>query len=104
VAWGCRARVFPDKARCKPASVVLNGCLQGEAESAMRAGFERAKIITSLRGRLLPGAWLLFPSIALGQAPARPEPATIRPFPVHVPDQLPVDLRTIYVQRDRDGW
>jgi hypothetical protein len=61
----------------------------------MRTGFERAKRTASLRGRLLLGALLLFPSIELGQAqaPAKPEPATIRPFKVHVPDLVLVDLR-----------
>jgi hypothetical protein len=61
---------------------------------------------TELRGRLLLGALLLFPSIVLGQAqaPAKPEPATIRPLKVDVPDQVLVDLRTIYVGWNRDGW
>jgi pimeloyl-ACP methyl ester carboxylesterase len=38
---------------------------------------------------------LLFPVTALGQAQllAKPEPATIRPFKVHVPDSALIDLR-----------
>ncbi|MGA7302366.1 MAG: epoxide hydrolase family protein, partial [Candidatus Sulfotelmatobacter sp.] len=37
----------------------------------------------------------LLPSIALGQtqAPTKPEPATIRPFKIHVPDSVLTDLR-----------
>jgi epoxide hydrolase len=44
---------------------------------------------------LLLAALLLFPSTALGQAqlPAKPDPAAIRPFKVHVPDSVLIDLR-----------
>jgi hypothetical protein len=56
----------------------------------MKTGFERAERTASQCGRLLLAALLLLPSIALGQAqvPAQPEPATIRPFKVHVPDRF----------------
>src|SRR5690348_12639113 len=60
----------------------------------MKTRFERAETV-SLRWRLLPAALLLFPALALGQAqaPANPEPARIRPFKVHVPDHVLIDLR-----------
>jgi hypothetical protein len=61
----------------------------------MKTGFERAERTASLRGRLLLAVLLLLPSIALGQAqaPAKPEPDTIRRFKVHVPDSVLIDLR-----------
>ena len=66
-----------------------------ECESVPKTGFERKGGTVSLCGRLLLAALLLFPSIAFGQAqlPATPEPATIRPFKVHVPDSVLIDLR-----------
>jgi epoxide hydrolase len=61
----------------------------------MKTGFERAERAASLRGRLLLAVLLLLPSIALGQAQVlvKPEPASIRPFKAHVPDQVLIDLR-----------
>jgi microsomal epoxide hydrolase len=61
----------------------------------MKTGFDSAERTVSECGRLLLAALLLFPSTALGQAqlPAKPEPATIRPFKVHVPEQVLIDLR-----------
>ena len=61
----------------------------------MNTGFQRAEKTISQRGTLLLAALFLLPSIALGQAPApaKPEPATIRPFKVHVPDSVLIDLR-----------
>jgi pimeloyl-ACP methyl ester carboxylesterase len=61
----------------------------------MKSRFERAERTVSQCGRLLLAALLLLPPIALGQAqlPAKPEPATIRPFKVHVPDGVLIDLR-----------
>lgn len=63
-----------------------------ECESVMKAGFERT---APQCGRLLLAALVLLPSIALGQARslAKPEPAAIRPFKAHVPDQVLIDLR-----------
>src|SRR5580704_12539411 len=61
----------------------------------MKTGFERAERRASQWGRLLLAALFLLPSIALGQAqaPAKPEPATIRPFQARVPDSVLIDLR-----------
>jgi epoxide hydrolase len=61
----------------------------------MKTGFERAERAFSQCGRLLLAALVLLSSTALGQAqlPAKPEPATIRPFKVHVPDSVLIDLR-----------
>ncbi len=61
----------------------------------MKTGFERAEGTVSQCRRLLLASLLLLPSIALGQAQAvaKPEPATIRPFKVHVPDGVLIDLR-----------
>jgi len=59
----------------------------------METGFERAERTVSQCGRLLLVVLLLLASIALGQAQAKLEPATIRPFKVHVPDQVLIDLR-----------
>ena len=66
-----------------------------ECESVLNTGFERAEGTVSLCGELLLAALLLFPSIAFGQAqlPATPDPAAIRPFKVHVPDSVLIDLR-----------
>jgi hypothetical protein len=46
-------------------------------------------------GSLLLAALLLPSAIALGQTqpPAKPEPAPIRPFKMHVPDRVLIDLR-----------
>jgi microsomal epoxide hydrolase len=61
----------------------------------MKTGLEGGERTVSQCGRLLLAALLVFPSTALGQAqlPAKPEPATIRPFKVHVSDQVLIDLR-----------
>jgi pimeloyl-ACP methyl ester carboxylesterase len=61
----------------------------------MRTRFERTERTVSQCGRLLLASLLLLPSIALGQAQvmAKPEPATIRPFKVHVSDHVLIDLR-----------
>jgi len=61
----------------------------------MKTRFERSGSTVSQCGRLLLAAMLLPSSLALGQAQAltNPEPATIRPFKVHVPDQVLIDLR-----------
>jgi len=66
-----------------------------ECESVPKTGFERKGGTVSLCERLLLAALLLFPSIAFGQAqlPAIPDPAAIRPFKVHVPDSVLIDLR-----------
>jgi Epoxide hydrolase N terminus len=61
----------------------------------MTTGFERAKRTVWHCGRLLLAALLLLSAIALGQAqqPAKLEPAPIRPFKMHVPDHVLLDLR-----------
>jgi pimeloyl-ACP methyl ester carboxylesterase len=61
----------------------------------MKTRFERSGSTVSQCGRLLLASMLLLSSIALGQAqvPANPESTAIRPFKVHVPDQVLVDLR-----------
>jgi epoxide hydrolase len=61
----------------------------------MKQRFERGTRTVSQPGRLLLGLLLLFPLAALGEAqvPAKPEPATIQPFQVHVPDRVLMDLR-----------
>jgi len=61
----------------------------------MKTGFRRADKKVSQCGKLLLAALFLIPSIALGQpqAPAKPQPATIQPFRVHVPDSVLIDLR-----------
>jgi pimeloyl-ACP methyl ester carboxylesterase len=66
-----------------------------ECESVMKNGFERTEKTASKYGGLLLAVLFLLPSITLGQtqAPAKPEPATIRPFKMHVPDQVLIDLR-----------
>src|SRR6202142_4337978 len=81
---GCRARVVPHPFRSRL-----------ERESVMKTGFERAGRTVSQCGRLLLAALLVLSSTALGQAqlPAKPEPATIRPFKVHIPDPVLIDLR-----------
>ena len=61
----------------------------------MKTGFEKAKRTVWQCGGLLLAAWLLPSAIALGQTqpPAMPEPAPIRPFKMHVPDRVLIDLR-----------
>jgi len=61
----------------------------------MKTGFERAKRTVWQCRRLLPAALLLLPAIALGQMQpqAKPEPTPIRPFKMHVPDRVLIDLR-----------
>jgi pimeloyl-ACP methyl ester carboxylesterase len=61
----------------------------------MKTGLEKAEGMASQCCKLLPAALLLFQSIGIGQAqvPVQTEPATIRPFKVHVPDQVLIDLR-----------
>ena len=64
-------------------------------ENVMKPVFERAETRVLRQGRLLLAVFLLLPSIALGQAqpPAQSGPEAIRPFKVHVPDGLLIDLR-----------
>jgi epoxide hydrolase len=61
----------------------------------MATGFEKAKRTVWQCGGLLLVALLLPSAIALGQTqpPAKPEPAPIRPFKMHVPDRVLIDLR-----------
>jgi epoxide hydrolase len=61
----------------------------------MRKSFDRGERTVSRCGGLLLGALLLFRSTALVQAQveAKPDPTTIRPFQVHVPDRALIDLR-----------
>src|SRR5258708_20948117 len=61
----------------------------------MKAGFEKAKKTAWQCGSLLLAASLLLSVIALGQTqpPAKPEPAPIRSFKMHVPNRVLVDLR-----------
>ena len=60
----------------------------------MKTGFERGERTVSQCGRLLLAALLLFASTAIGQAQAPAKPgAAIRPFKVHVPDRVLIDLR-----------
>ena len=61
----------------------------------MKTEFKRAERTPSQCRRLLLASLLLLPSIALGQAyvPAKPGSATIRPFKMHVPDGVLIDLR-----------
>src|SRR5580658_352451 len=68
---------------------------RGKLRVPMKEGVERGKRTVLQCGRLLLSVLLLFPSTALGQAQvlAKPEPATIQPFKMHVPDRVLVDLR-----------
>jgi hypothetical protein len=61
----------------------------------MKTKFERVERTVSQTGILLLAALLLFLSIAHGQAQvlAKPGSATIRPFKIHVPDRVLIDLR-----------
>src|SRR5580700_9228555 len=61
----------------------------------MKTGFEKAKRIVGQCPRLLLAALFLLSAIALGQTqpPAKPESAPIRPFKMHVPDRVLIDLR-----------
>ncbi|MGA8221631.1 MAG: epoxide hydrolase N-terminal domain-containing protein, partial [Candidatus Acidiferrales bacterium] len=61
----------------------------------LKTGFERAERPVSQCGKLLLAALLLFPSLAFGreQLPAKPEPTAVRPFKMHVPDSVLIDLR-----------
>src|ERR1700733_10264100 len=61
----------------------------------MKTGFEKAKRTVWQSGKLPLAALLLLSAIALGQAqsPEKPEPAPIRPFKMHVPDRVLIDLR-----------
>jgi len=61
----------------------------------METGFERAKRTVWQCRRLLLAALLLLSAIALGQTqpPAKPEPVPVRPFKMHVPDSVLIDLR-----------
>jgi len=73
----------------------LTDVSQWKGESAHEKELrERRKDSLAVRGLLL-GALLLFPSTALGQAQvlAKPDPTTIQPFQVHVPDCALIDLR-----------
>src|ERR1700733_7468850 len=66
-----------------------------ECVKVMKTGFEKAEGKASQCGKLLVAALLFSQLLAVGQAQvlANPEPATIRPFKAHVPDQVLVDLR-----------
>ena len=61
----------------------------------MKTGFEKSKRTVWQCGRPLLAALFLLSAIALGQTqpPAKPEPAPIRPFKMHVPDRVLIDLR-----------
>src|SRR5580692_6584361 len=61
----------------------------------MKTGFKKAKSTAWRCGSLLLAASLLPSAIALGQTqpPVKPEPAPIRPFKMHVPDRVLIDLR-----------
>ena len=61
----------------------------------MKTRFETAERTVSQCGRPLLAALLLLSAIALGQTqpPAKPDLATIRPFEMHVPDHILIDLR-----------
>jgi len=61
----------------------------------MKTEFERTESTVSQCGSLLLAALVLFSSTALGQTkPAlKSDRATIRPFKMHVPDQVLIDLR-----------
>jgi epoxide hydrolase len=61
----------------------------------MTTGFEKAEKTVWQCGSLLLAAMLLPSAVALGQTQpsAKPEPAPIRPFKMHVPDRVLIDLR-----------
>jgi pimeloyl-ACP methyl ester carboxylesterase len=61
----------------------------------MTTGFEKAKGTVWQCGKLLLAAFLLFSAIAFGQtqSTAKAEPASVRPFKMHVPDPVLIDLR-----------
>ena len=61
----------------------------------MKTGSEKAKRTVWRFGSLVLAALLLPSAIALGQTQqtAKPEPAPIRPFKMHVPDRVLIDLR-----------
>jgi epoxide hydrolase len=61
----------------------------------MKTGFEKSERTGWQCGRLLLAALLLHSAIALGQiqATTKLEPAPIRPFKMHVPDRVLIDLR-----------
>jgi hypothetical protein len=61
----------------------------------MKTGLEKAKRRVGQCPSLLLAALFLLSTIALGQtqSPAKPEPAPIRPFKMHVPDRVLIDLR-----------
>src|ERR1700761_1998854 len=61
----------------------------------MKTGFEKAKRTCWQHERLLLAALLLHCAIAVGQiqATTRLQPAPIRPFKMHVPDRVLIDLR-----------
>src|SRR5579863_6169481 len=58
----------------------------------MKTWFERAERTVSQCGMLLLAALLLFSSTVLGQAQV-PEPTSVHPFKMHVPNQVLIDLR-----------
>ena len=68
---------------------------RGKVRVPMKKGVETGKRTVLQCGRLLLSVLLLFPSTALGQAQvlAKPDPATIQPFQMHVPDRVLIDLR-----------
>jgi pimeloyl-ACP methyl ester carboxylesterase len=68
---------------------------RGKVRVPMKKGVETGKRTVLRCGRLLLSVLLLFPSTALGQAQvlAKPDPATIQPFQMHVPDRVLIDLR-----------
>jgi len=61
----------------------------------MKTGVERAERTVAQCGKYLLVALFLFPSFTLGQAQvaAKAKPDTIRPFRMHVPDSVLIDLR-----------
>ena len=61
----------------------------------MKTGSEKAQRIAGQCPRLLLAPFFLLSVIALGQTqrPANPGSAPIRPFKMHVPDRVLIDLR-----------
>ena len=81
--------------RCKEGHSSAASESLSDAKTMMKAAFEKAKRTVRERPRLLLAASFLLSAIALGQTQpaAKPEPAPIRPFKMHVPDRVLTDLR-----------